>query len=144
MKQRDLTLAGKIFLFVFAILCILIIVVLNAIPSQKPTTLKLGNTNTCVKVDGEWVSIKNFTVDQPIHVCGNVSSNDPSLHAQIQIRVYENEITTQDDAIFYDNLWISNGERAIPVSIYLQPGSYIIQVSSGRKTLSIVNLEIVE
>ena len=144
MKPKELTAAGKVFLIGWAALCILIIWVLRAVPLQEPITVSLENSIACEKMNSEWARAENFTVDQPIHVCGEIRSNDPNLHKQIQIRVYENELTSQIDAIFYDNIWISNGDTAIPINTSLSPGIYVIQISSGKKTLSIISIEIVE
>ena len=98
----------------------------------------------CEKVGDVWTSVENFAVDEDINVCGYASSNDANLHKQIQIRVYENEITSQVDAVFYDNVWISNGDTVIPINTYLLPGTYVIQISSGKKTLSIITIKVVE
>lgn len=144
MKNKGLSFAGKIFLSSWIVLCFVTIVILKNVSMRQPTVVRLTNANACEKIGDNWAEIKEYYIGQPIYLCGEINTNVTDFHGQIQIRVYEDVITSQDDAVYYDNLWVSNGKIQLPVNTYLLPGKYVVQVSSGKKTLAVIEYSIVE
>ena len=144
MKRTDLSTVAKIVLLVWIALVVLAIWIMKIAPEYEPITVTLRHVIACKEVGNEWVKVENFDVDESIRLCGDMTLSDPGSSHQIQIRVYEREMTAQDKAIYYDNIWISNGFTIIPIKTYLYPGKYVIQISSGRTTLNIYKLDIVE
>jgi len=112
--------------------------------SYKPNRIKITNPYPCVKNGVEWIKVDKFALQDFYHVCGYVSSQNPNLKAQIDIRLYKNRITHQKDAIFYDVEWIHNGDVSIPLDVYLDPGTYVVHIADGRLALAEIEFQVVE
>lgn len=134
---------GYLGLLIFVFCAIIGIVLEYTIPSNEPLRIVLDHTFPCLQSGNLWVLSESFGMDQSIYICGDIKSNATSLKTQIQIRVYKNELQPMDRAIYYDNVWVSNGELKLPIKTQLEPGKYVIQISSGRKSLSIIKLEVI-
>lgn len=133
---------GYVGILLFALCLIAELFFARFVPSTKPVTVMLDHVYPCQK-DGEtWKSVDVIEEDQNIYICGVARANVTPLKAQIQIRVYENELQPMYKAIFYDNIWISDGEINLLIRSQFWPGKYIIEVNSGRKTLGVVSFEV--
>jgi len=133
---------GYIGILLFAFCLIAELIFARFVPSINPVTVKLDHVYPCQK-DGEtWKSIDVIEEDQNIYICGVARANVTPLKAQIQVRVYENELQPMYKAIYYDNIWISDGQIHLLIRSQFWPGKYIIEVNNGRKTLSVISFEV--
>ncbi|MBI4738404.1 hypothetical protein HY772_02375 [Candidatus Woesearchaeota archaeon] len=139
MKAKDF---GYIGLVICAVFCFLIAWLMYSTPAYEPTIIQLDDTFPCKENNSEWIQVDNFTVGESFYICSYVKSNVPELHKQIQIRIYEGKRDLMERPVYYDNIWVSNGEISIPLKTYLYPGSYTVELSSGRKILSTLRVEI--
>jgi hypothetical protein len=135
---------GYLGMGVWLILCVIIIVLMISGEPYVETTISLDRPYLCKNTGVEWLEVENFNVGDNIHICAVIRSNKVDLRSQIQVRVYQDELTMQANAIYYDNIWISNGEVAIPLDTYLLSGIYIVQISYGKTTLGIMQIDVVE
>lgn len=129
---------------IVTVILLLIAVFSSKSYSYKPNQIKITNPYPCVRSGPEWIRVDKFDLQDSYHVCGYVSSQNSNLEAQIQIRIYENKITHQQDAIFYDVEWIHNGDVSIPLNTYFDPGSYVVHIADGRLTLAEIEFQVVE
>lgn len=143
-KNKQITPVGVVFLLIWSFLCLVTIWVLNTFPIEKPVVIQLSNLFSCGNIENDWKQKEIFKTDESIYICGYVKSTVADLDGQIQIRVYKDKITSQIDVIFYDNQQIENGEMLIPINTYLIPGKYMVQISSGKRTLGTITFEVVE
>ncbi len=133
---------GYVGLAIWAILCILAGWLMYYTPGYGPVRFNLSNTILCKKNGDEWMPVDSFNVGEVLYICSHVESNVQDLREQIQIRVYEGERETFEYPIYYDNIWISNGDVNIPLRVSLYSGNYTVEISSGRKIFSIIQVEI--
>lgn len=132
---------------VFLILLILIVLLRRAfsiLPSSKPAYFTLQNTFTCEERDGVMDRISVFGVNKTISICTQVNSVVENLHKQMQICIYNGKQDILETPIYYENVWVSNGEMVIPLDVYIPPGNYEIQITDGRIILSTLKIEIIE
>lgn len=129
---------------VWLLLCGVILWMMQTLPPYVETIVKLNNPYLCLNNGDEWVKVEKFSIDDSFYICGLITSNKTDLHAQIQIRVYENELSSMANAIYYDNVWISAGDQHIPIRTGLLSGTYVVQISSGRKTINVIEFEVTE
>jgi hypothetical protein len=113
-------------------------------PPYVETVVNLSNPYLCINKGAEWIKVEKFAIDDNFFICGIIKSNKTDLHTQVQIRVYENELSSMVNAIYHDNQWISAGDQQIPIRTYLFAGTYVAQVNIGRKTISIIEFEVIE
>ncbi|MBV6452138.1 MAG: hypothetical protein MHPDNHAH_02891 [Anaerolineales bacterium] len=62
----------------------------------------------------------------------------------MQICIYNGKQDILETPIYYENVWVSNGEMVIPLDVYIPPGNYEIQITDGRIILSTLKIEIIE
>lgn len=135
---------GYLGLMIWILFCLGGLILDYVSPPYVPLDIKIENPTTCKTVNGKWLTDETFKVGQVVYICANIKSNVSDLHTQIDIRVYENEVQSMAKAIFYDMVWVSNGESRILVDNYFFPGKYVIQISNGRKTLAMVEFNVVD
>lgn len=135
---------GYLGLIVWILFCLAGVILDYISPPYTPTIVKLVNSYPCKESDSRWVANDTFKADQSIYICARIESNVSDLHKQVQIYVFENELQTEINAIFYDNVWVSNGEVHILLKTNFNPGTYVISVVSGRKSLSLIQFDVSE
>lgn len=139
MRAKDI---GYIGLLIFAVLCFLLALLMYSAPAYESTIIQIDNASPCKKNNGEWIQVADFIANESVYICGYVRANIQELHQQIQIRIYEGERDLLKQPIYYDNIWVSNGEMHIPLKIYLDPDNYTVEISIGRKILNVIQLQI--
>jgi hypothetical protein len=145
MKTNDV--GNKIGIFgitVWLLVCGVIFWMMRTLPPHVATIVKLNNPYLCINKGNEWVRVEKFSIEDSFHICGSIKSNKTDLHTQIQIRVYENELSSMVNAIYYDNEWISAGDQQIPIRTGLLAGTYVVQINTGKKTISVIEFEVTE
>jgi len=134
---------GHLGLLVFILFVIGGIILEHINPPEEPPIVILDRAFPCQQDKNLWVLSESFKADQSIYICGNIKSNKTTLKAQVQIRVYENKLQPMDNAIYYDNIWISNGDVKLPIKAQFEAGKYVVEISSGRKSLSIIEFDVI-
>ena len=143
-RNKQITPIGVAFLLTWGFLLLIIIWVSSTFSADEPVVLQIINPFPCEKIENNWKHKEVFETDQTVYICGLVKSNVTDLDGQIQIRVYKDKITSQVNAIFYDNQRIANGEIHMPINTYLFPGKYMVQISAGKVTLGTITFAVIE
>lgn len=128
----------------FGILLCLLTMFLTKKSSYIQTVVSIYEVYPCVKQADAWIEVDTFKVDDQITVCGRITSSDPSGKARVEIRVYQKELTSQRNAIYYEIVNVENGNATIPIDIDLDPDIYIVDVSDGIDKHELVSFKVVE
>jgi hypothetical protein len=144
MKTSDIKKNNYVVFIIFIILIALLKWIISTLPSSEIVYFTLQDTFTCEKRGESRNRINVFVVDDTINICTQVNSDIEDIHKQVQIRIYEGEQNILESPIYYESVWVSNGEMIISLDIYLSPGVYEIQITNGRTILSILKIKITQ
>jgi hypothetical protein len=133
---------GYIGIALWIMACIIIGWLMYFAPEYKPTTIRLNNTFLCKKNGDTWLQVDRFREGEELYICSQIESNVQEFHKQIQIRIYEGKRETFEHPIYYDNTWVLKKDVVIPLRVFLYSGNYTVEISSGRKILDTIRLEI--
>lgn len=130
-SQKIGDIIGLIGLGFIALLCLLTMF-LTKKSSYVQTVVNIYEVYPCIKQAGGWIEIDAFSIGEQITVCGRITSSAPSGKARVEISVYQKEITSQRNAIYYSIVYVENGNATIPIDINLDPDIYIVSRSRKR------------
>lgn len=133
---------GYIGVVLWTMACIIIGWLMYFAPEYKPIAIRFNNIFSCKKNGDTWLQVNSFREGEVLYICGRVESNVQEFRKQIQIRIYEGERETFEHPIYYDNVWVSKEDVVIPLQTFLHSGNYTVEISSGRKILGTICLEI--
>lgn len=144
MKKNNHTLLLIILLLIVMALWLLPTILLRDSPPYKPTYISVDDPYACKKIGDEWVSTADFQVDQDIYICGNINLSGPEKQKEVWISIYEGKKSYFEDQIYFDVINVSDKETTIPIRTYLNPGSYEIQITDGRKILAEIMIRVMD
>lgn len=98
------------------------------------TLLSFEDPYLCKKSGTELLKVETFTPDDDIYICGKFKSNIPDLKTQLDVFVYTEKIRPMRQAIFYDLIWISITNKAIPINSYFDEGIYVAEIFRGGRS----------
>ncbi len=128
----------------FGVLLCLLTMFLTKKSSYVQTVVSIYEAYPCVKQAGDWIEVDTFKVGEQVTVCGRITSSDPSGKAEVEVRVYQKENTSQRNAIYYEIVSVENGNATIPINIELDQDIYIVDVSDGIHKHELVSFKVVD